>query len=226
MKRNAIGWLALFVALGGMSFAASAHAASAKSCGTFSDANFAYRGAQPSLWWKVIIIHGPVLCSTALREAELLEALDSYAKAHPIDSPSWYCNSSSSTTDYCTLGRRYISIIGISGPTPTNPNTQPYYWDCYGTPQSSDGTEQATDIVTAGDTCSDALVVAREFMDSPSCAVNVHSTSDYDCRVQGHHYGYHCTGTIETAQESSIKCADDALANGFYYYGFTFKVVD
>ncbi len=60
-------------------------------------------------------------------------------------------------------------------------------------------------------------------MDSSDCAVNFRSSQDYDCRVfDSAIWTYHCTGTIDTARSSSIRCALESNTNR----GTTFSVVD
>jgi hypothetical protein len=79
------------------------------------------------------------------------------------------------------------------------------------------GIYTATSIDTTADSCVNARVVAAEFINDPACAISFHASSDYDCFESIGTRTYHCTGTIETARESSIECDYNSEGDGFTF---------
>jgi len=66
------------------------------------------------------------------------------------------------------------------------------------------GSQTATSIQTLGVSCDEAYRVAKQFIDSPACAPNYQSNSDYSCFLPP----YGCSGTIQTTRRSALLCAD------------------
>lgn len=166
----------------------SAHASSQRSCGTIRT----HQGGSPSsplATFKVIVTRGSVSCATAKRVAY------DYQNYSPPVPAGWRC--STVVNGVCTKGSSSVETILTN-----TPGSGQFCSDI----QASDGVESATSIFTTSGSCASARSLAKQFMDSPDCAINFQTANPYDCFLLEGSSQYHCTGTIDTVRQSSIEC--------------------
>jgi hypothetical protein len=181
-------------------------------CGRLTEDLFVYNGTTYQTYSQVEVAQGSVSCAKARAVVRAYDGLATPPRG-------WHCartesSGGESDTDRCRHST--VLVYGFQTFVPRPASTPGNFFDCPDI-DSSNGIYYATAISTTHDTCTNARVVAREFMDDPACAINFHSSSNYDCFETIGERTYHCTGTIETARESSIACAYDGKGDGFSF---------
>jgi hypothetical protein len=188
----------------------AASRATTTQCGTLNEGAVNAGDAISQLYVRVEIVRGSVSCATA-------KAVVQASFYVVVPGPrGWHCaNAFFGTTSVGAKCRKGADeVYAIDKTVPRSPSTPGGFIDC---DDVTSGIYTATQIDTTADSCVNARVVAGEFINAPACAVNFQSSSDYDCFEGIGTRTYHCTGTIETARESSIECDYNGEGDGFTF---------
>jgi hypothetical protein len=183
-------------------------------CGVLKGTLIEQGGKTFQQYVRVEVAQGGVSCSAAE------DVIGAYESGDPNLLRGWHCTigfDGPNVEDECRGKGSLVDGIEIFVPRPAS---TPGEFSCAKV-IGSDGVTTATDISTDQDTCTHARQVAGEFINAPACAISFHSSHDYDCIEGDYGRAYHCTGTIETARESSIACYYDGKDDGF-----TFDLID
>ena len=190
---------------------AASHAAT--QCGTLHEGYINEGDAISAVYVQVEVVRGSVSCVKARAVVNAFESTGGIgALPH-----GWHCTNAAlsvgtALADECRKGN--TRVYGINTYPPRPASTPGNFLNCTNV---TSGIYTATSIDTTADSCVNARVVANEFINDPACAINFQSSSDYDCYESIGSRTYHCTGTIETARESSIECDYNNDGDGFTF---------